>query len=200
MPFVNYQIEMTPENAPVIDQINRILLADSYTATAPAAKAETKAPDKPAAKAAPAKAPAKVADDNTVSLVDFKTVVKAAKADHGEEFCKTVLESQGAKEGPLGQMVSAIDADDYGDVISTLETGPAEKTEEPEEDDGFDDEEADTSEVDAEAVKTAAKAYAKEVGRDEAKQIMNGNGAATLTKITDCSQKQLQAMFKAFTA
>jgi hypothetical protein len=97
-------------------------------------------------------------------------------------------------------MVSAIDADDYADLVATFTAGPAEQAEE--EDDGFgDDEEADdTSEVTADAVKVAAKAYAKEVGRDEAKEIMNSNGAATLTKIADCTAKQLQAMFKAFTA
>jgi len=66
--------------------------------------------------------------------------------------------------------------------------------------DEFEEEEEDSSEVTAEAVKVAAKAYAKEVGRDEAKEIMNSNGAATLAKIADCTAKQLQVMFKAFTA
>jgi len=97
----------------------------------------------------------------------------------------------------LGRMVSAIDADEYADIVATFLVVPAEQAEE---DDGLEDEEEDSSEVTADAVKVAAKAYAKEVGRDEAKEIMNSNGAATLTKIADCTAKQLQAMFKAFTA
>jgi len=136
-----------------------------------------------------------------MSLSAFKTAVKKAKADHGEDFAKATLVDGGAdKDQPLGRMVSGIDADDYADLVATFTAGPAEQAEE--EDDGFgDDEEADdTSEVTADAVKAAAKAYAKEVGRDEAKEIMNDNGAATLTKIADCTAKQLQAMFKAFTA
>jgi len=138
-----------------------------------------------------------------MSLADFKTAVKKAKAEHGEDFTTATLVANGAKAGdPLGRMVSAIDVEGYADVIAIFEAGPAAATEEDEEDDGFDeDEEAeDNSEVTAGAVKLAAKAYAKEVGRDEAKEIMNSNGAATLTKIADCTAKQLQAMFKAFTA
>lgn len=207
MPIVKYELEMTPANAPVIDQINRLIMGDTYTEETPAkpaakteAKAATKTESKPAAKKEESKDTGGDTDAE-MSLADFKAVVKKAKADHDEEFCKSVLLDAGAETGPLGRMVSAIDADDYADVVEALEAGPAEKAEEEEDDDGLgDDEEEDTSEVDAEAVKTAAKAYAKEVGRDEAKQIMNDNGAATLTKIADCNQKQLQAMFKAFTA
>lgn len=194
MPFVNYQVEMTPENAKLIDDINRLVLGDSYTEEAPAKT--TKAADKPKATAKEEKA-----DEPNMTMTQLKAVVKKAKAEHGEDFCKTVLGEAGADPGPLGRMVSAIEADDYADVAATLEAGPAEKADEPEEDDdGLDDDDDDASEVDAEAVKKAAKAYAKEVGRDEAKEIMNKHGAATLTKIDDCSEKQLQAMFKAFTA
>ena len=61
-------------------------------------------------------------------------------------------------------------------------------------DDGLDDaEEAPT----VEAVKAALKAYAKETGREEAKQIMNDNGAAKLQNVDDCTPAQLTAMFKA---
>lgn len=199
MPIVKYEVEMTPENAPLIDQINRLVMGDAYTEEAPA-KTASKNTSKPASEKAETKPAAKDSDDDEMSLADFKAVVKKAKADHGEDFCKETLEANGAKTGPLGRMVSAIDADDYADVVVALEAGPSEKAEDPEDDDDFDDEEDDNSEVDAEAVKTAAKAYAKEVGRDEAKEIMNKHGAATLTKIADCSEKQLQAMFKEFTA
>jgi len=213
MAKVIYEIEMTPENAPMIDQVNRLLLGEGYTeeapakTTKPAAKpAATKPAAKPAATKPPAKPAAKVeketpaTDDDEMSLADFKTAVKKAKAEHGEDFTTATLVANGAKAGdPLGRMVSAIDPNDYADLVAAFVAGPTEQAEEAEEDD-FDDEEEDSSEVTADAVKVAAKAYAKEVGRDEAKEIMNDNGAATLTKIADCSAKQLQAMFKAFTA
>jgi len=203
MAKVIYEIEMNAENAPMIDQVNRLLLGKGYKAEAGApvkgdpTPAATKPPAKPAAKV---EKETPVTDDNEMSLVDFKTAVKKAKAEHGEDFTTGTLVGFGAKAGdPLGRMVSSIDADDYTDIVSLFVAGPAEQTEEADEDD-FDEEEEDTSEVTADAVKVAAKAYAKEVGRDEAKEIMNSNGAATLTKIADCTAKQLQAMFKAFTA
>jgi len=198
---------MNAENAPMIDQVNRLLLGKGYTEEAAVpAKAEVKAaatklPTKPAAKVEK-ETPA--TDDYEMSLVDFKTAVKKAKAEHGEDFVKSCLETGGGKAGdPLGRMVSAIHSDDYTDVFAALVAGPAEQPEydaDEYDDDGLDEEEEDTSEVTADAVKVAAKAYAKEVGRDEAKEIMNSNGAATLTKIADCTAKQLQVMFKAFTA
>ena len=203
MAKVIYEIEMNAENAPMIDQVNRLLLGNGYTeeAVVPA-----KTDSKPAATKQPAKPAAKVeketpaTDDDEMSLADFKTAVKKAKAEHGEDFTTATLVANGAKAGdPLGRMVSAIDPNDYADLVAAFVAGPTEQAEEAEEDD-FDDEEEDSSEVTADAVKVAAKAYAKEVGRDEAKEIMNSNGAATLTKIADCTAKQLQAMFKAFTA
>lgn len=204
MPSVQYTVEMTLENAELIDQINRLVMGDAYTEEAPAKPAAktTKPAATKTAKAEPEpEEPAAETEAAEMSLADFKAVVKQAKADHGEEFCKATLAAAGAENAPLGRMVSAIDDDDYGTVAATLEAGPAEKpAAEEEEDDGFDDEPEDTSEVTAEAVKKAAKAYAKEVGRDEAKEIMTSNGAATLTKIDDCNEKQLKAMFKAFTA
>jgi hypothetical protein len=203
MAKVIYEIEMNAENAPMIDQVNRLLLGNGYKAeTAVPAKTEakpeaTKTPAKPAAKVEK-ETPA--TDSNEMSLADFKTAAKKAKAEHGEDFTTATLVANGAKAGnPFGRMVSSIDADDYTDIVAAFVAGPTEQAEEAEEDD-FDDEEEDSSEVTADAVKVAAKAYAKEVGRDEAKEIMNSNGAATLTKIADCTAKQLQAMFKAFTA
>jgi len=179
-------------------------LGEGYTEeTAVPAKTEAK----PEATKTPAKPAAKVEkdtggdSDDEMSLADFKTAVKKAKAEHGEDFTTATLVANGAKAGdPLGRMVSSIDADDYADIVAAFVAGPTEQAEEAEEDDFEDEEEEDTSEVTADAVKVAAKSYAKEVGRDEAKEIMNSNGAATLTKIADCTAKQLQAMFKAFTA
>jgi hypothetical protein len=203
MAKVIYEIEMNAENAPMIDQVNRLLLGNGHTAEAGVA---VKGDAKPAATKPAAKPAAKVEkdtggdSDDEMSLADFKTAVKKAKAEHGEDFITATLVANGAKAGnPLGRMVSSIDADDYTDIVAAFVAGPTEQAEEAEEDD-FDDEEEDSSEVTADAVKVAAKAYAKEVGRDEAKEIMNSNGAATLTKIADCTAKQLQTMFKAFTA
>ena len=203
MAKVIYEIEMNAENAPMIDQVNRLLLGKGYKAEAgspvkgDSTPAATKPPVKPAAKTEADKAGT---DGDEMSLADFKTAVKKAKAEHGEDFTKACLETGGAKAGdPLGRMVSAIDADDYADIVAAFVTGASDVP--ATDDDDFDDEEEeDSSEVTAGAVKVAAKAYAKEVGRDEAKEIMNSNGAATLTKIADCTAKQLQAMFKAFTA
>ena len=199
MAKVIYEIEMNAENAPMIDQVNRLLLGEGYTEETAAKTPSNKGADKAESKAeSKAEEPASKGDTDTMSLSAFKTAVKKAKAEHGEDFVKSCLESGGGKAGdPLGRMVSAIDADEYADIVATFLVVPAEQAEE---DDGLEDEEEDSSEVTADAVKVAAKAYAKEVGRDEAKEIMNSNGAATLTKIADCTAKQLPAMFKAFTA
>ena len=199
MAKVIYEIEMNAENAPMIDQVNRLLLGEGYTEETAAKTPSNKGADKAESKAeSKAEEPASKGDTDTMSLSAFKKAVKKAKAEHGEDFVKSCLESGGGKAGdPLGRMVSAIDADEYADIVATFLVVPAEQAEE---DDGLEDEEEDSSEVTADAVKVAAKAYAKEVGRDEAKEIMNSNGAATLTKIADCTAKQLQAMFKAFTA
>ena len=206
MAKVIYEIEMNAANAPMIDQVNRLLLGEGYTEETAAKTPSNKGADKPAAKTeskaeSKAEEPATKGDTDTMSLSAFKTAVKKAKADHGEDFAKATLVDGGAdKDQPLGRMVSSIDADDYADIVAAFVAGPTEQAEEAEEDDFEDEEEEDTSEVTADAVKVAAKSYAKEVGRDEAKEIMNSNGAATLTKIADCTAKQLQAMFKAFTA
>ena len=149
MAKVIYEIEMNAENAPMIDQVNRLLLGEGYTeeapakttkpaatkpaatkpaATKPAAKpAATKPAAKPAATKPPAKPAAKVEkdtggdSDDEMSLADFKTAVKKAKAEHGEDFITATLVANGAKAGnPLGRMVSSIDADDYTDIVAAL--------------------------------------------------------------------------------
>lgn len=213
MNFIKYQIEATAENADLIAAISKLMVG--------AGQADTPVTD---VKAAPAKEPAKAKTTKTATLADLKTTVedgtiiftltdlkdaiKSARAAHGEEFCKTVLIANGAADSTLGRMASAISEDSYANTIDQLNDGPTTATAddldeddglEDEEDDGLDDE-ADDSEVTVEAVKLAAKAYAKEVGRVEAKDIMNANGAAALSKIDECSSAQLKAMFKAFTA
>lgn len=214
---VTYAIELTPENAPKIDAINRILLGTAYTsvdtkvaateiekeATKASAQAKAdkavKADNQKVAQQAKAEQEAEASD---VSLDDVKKAAKKAKADHGEDFAMEVLKAAGVEVATtLGRSMSKIDEDMYEAIIAAWQEGPQpteQASDDPEDDglddDGFDDEE-DTSEVTAEAVKTALKAYAKEVGRDEAKEIMTEHGATALSKVDDCTPKQLKAMF-----
>lgn len=214
---VTYAIELTPENAPKIDAINRIILGSAYS-TVEAKVAATEIEQKATKASAQSKADKAVAADNqkvaqqakaeqeaetsSVTLDDVKKAAKQAKADHGEDFAMEVLKAAGVEVGTtLGRSMAKIDADMYEAIIAAWVEGPQpteQASDEPEDDglddDGFDDEE-DTAEVTADAVKTALKAYAKEVGRDEAKEIMQKHGAAALSKVDDCTPKQLAAMF-----
>lgn len=185
---VTYAIELTPENAPKIDAINRIILGSAYsTVEAKVAATEIE----------------KAEESTGATLDDVKNAAKKAKADHGEEFAMEVLKTAGVDvAATLGRSMAKIDADMYDAIIADWVEGPQvteQASDEPEddldEDDGFGDDEEDTSEVTADAVKTALKAYAKEVGRDEAKEIMQKHGAAALSKVDDCTPKQLAAMF-----
>lgn len=196
---VTYSIALTPENADKIDQVNRILLGESYTAEAPA-----KAPAKePAKKAAPAKTET-TTESSGLTLDQVKRAAKKAKSAHGEDFANSVLDEFDVKAASsLGRRMSAIDEGDYDAIVEKWAAGPQvteQASDEPEYDldDGFDDDDGlgdDESEVTADAVKTALKAYAKEVGRDEAKEIMQKHGAAALSKVDDCTPAQLKAMF-----
>ena len=220
---VTYAIELTAENAPKIDAINRIILGTAYTsvdtkvaateiqkdAVAKASSAikadnqkvaqQVKAEEEAEAPKTKAKTKAKA---TTASLTDVKNAAKKAKADHGEEFAMEVLKTAGVEvAATLGRSMAKIEESMYDEIITAWTEGPQvteQASDEPEadelDDDGFDDEE-DTAEVTADAVKTALKAYAKEVGRDEAKEIMQKHGAAALSKVDDCTPKQLSAMF-----
>lgn len=196
---VTYSIALTPENAEKIDQVNRILLGESYTAESPAKVAPTKA----AEKAAPAKTET-TAEASGLTLDQVKRAAKKAKSAHGEDFADSVLDEFNVKAAAsLGRRMSAIDEADYDAIVEKWAAGPQvteQASDEPEDDldDGFDDDDGlgeDESEVTADAVKTALKAYAKEVGRDEAKEIMQKHGAAALSKVDDCTPAQLKAMF-----
>ncbi len=198
---VTYAIDLTPENAEKIDQVNRILLGDSYTAEAPAKAAPAKAP----AKTAPAKTETTTDEPSGLTLDQVKRAAKKAKSAHDEDFANSVLDGFGVKAAAsLGRRMSAIDESDYQAIVDAWVAGPQteQASDEPEDDldDGFDDDDGlgdDESEVTADAVKTALKAYAKEVGRDEAKEIMTKHGAAALSKVDDCTPDQLKAMFAA---
>lgn len=212
---VTYNIALVPENAAKIDQINRIILGEAYTtsSTPVAEKAVTKPAIKESTKAANKAEDAIAADDQKVaaqaeaddeadlSIEDLKKAAKKAKADHGEDFAMQVLKDADVDvAATLGRSMGKVSEEQYADVIAAWEAGPqvTEQSADEPEDDGFGDDdelEEDTSEVTADAVKVALKAYAKSVGRDEAKEIMTKHGASALSKVDDCSAKQLSAMF-----
>lgn len=198
--YVTYQVALTQDNAALIDQLNSLLIS-GYTAPATSAKAEPKAepkatPTKKATKAEPE------ADEDVPTMADFKAAAKAAKAAHGEEFTKQAIEDAGVESKPtLGRAVSAADPSQYQAIMDAWVAGPQE-TEEDEDDDlgdddDFGDDDDDSAEVTAEAVKTALKAYAKDTGRDEAREIMQKHGAASLSKVDDLSPAKLAALLKA---
>jgi hypothetical protein len=202
---VTYAIELTPENAPKIDAINRIILGTAYTSvdSKVAATEIEKEATTASSKAPAAKEPAKT-ETSGLTLDQVKRAAKKAKSAHDEDFANSVLDSFGVKEAStLGRRMSSIDESDYQAIVDAWAAGPQvaeQASDEPEDDldDGFDDDDGlgdDESEVTAEAVKTALKAYAKEVGRDEAKEIMTKHGAAALSKVDDCTPAQLKAMF-----
>ena len=202
MAKLTYEIEMSPENAGKIDAINKILLGAAYTEEAPA-KPAPKA-EKPAAKAVPAK---EEKADDSISLTEFRNAAKAAKAEFGEEFAVKVLKDCGvAVKDTLGRSTSSASADQYEEIIAAWQAGPQESEEEESEEEELDDDDGlgddddldgeEEAEVDAEAVKTALKAYSKEHGRDAAKEIMTKHGAAALSKVDDLPAAKLAAMMK----
>ena len=210
---VTYTIMLTPENAPKIDAINNILLGTDYTSVdAKAVETEIeqkatkysaqdkayeaiKADEQKVAQQAKAEQEAEQeAEGSEVTFDDVKKAAKKAKADHGEEFVMEVLKAAGVKVAPtLRRSVSNIDKDMYEEIISAWKEGfklTDQASDEPEDyglDNEYFDDEEDTSEVTAEAVKTALRAYSKEVGRDTAKEIMTKHGATALSKVDDCS-------------
>tara|TARA_R110000850_G_scaffold113061_15_gene227652 strand:+ start:291 stop:926 length:636 start_codon:yes stop_codon:yes gene_type:complete len=207
MSQVTYTLELIPANASKIDQINRIVLGAAYTTeganikAAPSTSAPAKQADADVAADDLKSASQGAAEASTTTLEELKNAAKKAKKDHGEEFTMQVLKDAGVKVGSsLGRSMSAVSANQYDEVIALWVAGPqtAPAADEPE-DDGFGDEddglEEDTSEVTAEAVKTALKAYSKSAGRDEAKAIMTEHGASALSKVDDCTPAQLKAMF-----
>lgn len=220
MAQVTYAIELIPENAGKIDAINRIILGESYTAEAPATTGrgmveeieksteakKQKSADTATEQGSSTKSKGKAASAK-VTFDTFKVTAKKAKADHGEDFVKEMIEQAGAElKSTLLKSVSAVDAELRQEIMDLWIAGPTEQAaDEPEddldddldddlEDDGLGDDDAD---IDPEAVKTALKAYSKSEGREAAKEIMTKNGATALSKVNDCSQKQLAAMMKA---
>lgn len=189
---VTYVVDLVPENAEKIDMINKILLGSEYGKEAKPAKTEKKSPPT-TTKEKPEKKETKATG---TSAEDLKEAAKAAKKEHGDDFAMQVLKDAGVEVGAtLGRSIGKVDADDYDTIIKAWQAGPS-KSDDLDEDGLGDDLDSDTD-IDPEAVKVALKAYAKEIGRDEAKAIMTKNGAKALSNVDDCTQAQLAAMMKA---
>lgn len=198
---VTYAIELLPENATKIDQINRILLGTDYTADVMKAdKAVSSKPTKTSEAVKESTAPAKE-ELPVVSAEKFKKAAQQAKKEHGEDFCIQVLKDIDVEAATLGRAIVKVEEDQRQSVMDIWSAGPTEQaSDEPddldeEDEDDFDDEE-DDSEVSVEAVKTALKAYAKKVGRDEARELMQSAGAKSLSAVDNLSSAKLSALFK----
>lgn len=189
---LTYSIELTPENASKIDQINKILLGESYTE-----EHKMDEPNKTSAKkAAPAKKAEPEEESTGLTLEDIRTAAKKAKSEFGEEFTMQVLKDADVDvKATLGRSMSAIPEEQYEDVIAAWQAGPQE-SDDLEDDDLEDDLEEDEGEVDAEAVKTALKAYSKEHGRDEAKAIMTKHKVKALSGVDDLKPAALAKLMK----
>lgn len=202
---ITYSIELIPENAAKIDAVNRILLGDTYTESTSIQPALTDAEKMSAntveRNSGKTDTPTKTAE-SAMTLDQFKSAAKKAKRAHGEEFAMAVLTSAGVEVGSsLGRSMSKVTNDQYASIVASWVAGPQAKPE-PEDEDGFGDDDEDgfgddedTSEVTVEAVKTALKAYAKSESREKASAIMKEHGATALSKVDDCTQEQLKAMF-----
>ena len=203
--MLTYAIALTPENAGKIDAINRIMLGETYAASAPIESAKTaveskptKTADKPADKPA-AKEKVKPQEPDLTegaTMDDLKSAAKKAKADHGEDFVKAAIEASGVKcLASLGRTMGKIEPENYEAMITTWQAGPQAADDDFGGDDLDDDlgEEAPTPE----AVKLALKAMSQGGDRAGAKKLMSDNGAEKLSDVDNCTPTQLATMFKA---
>lgn len=164
--YVNYQVALIPGNAELINQLNELLITS----------------------------------EPAINFEKLKTAAKKAEKEHGKQWVMSTLKNKGIEvSATIGRSVSKIDEDQYTVFINLWSDGPVntESQKPAEEDDGFDDDDglgSGTPDVTAEAVKIALKAYSRNVGRIEAKDIMNDNGAKALSNVSECSAKQLAAM------
>jgi len=192
--YVNYQVELTPANASLINQLNKLII------TGDDAPAET-----PKSTPSQGKSSTAVDDQNTpdsgTTLADFKTAAKASKKDHGEEFTMAVLTEAGVDVATtLGRTMSKVEQDQYDDIITIWQAGPVTTaaSDEPEddlEDDLEDDDDLGDDVPSIDAVKTALKAYAKETGRDEAKELMAKYGVKALSGVDKLDDDKLTKLF-----
>lgn len=192
MNTVTFSIAATAENAETISKITNLL-------TGKAAKAQPELETR--GKAAPAKTDTKAAKteeaDDAITLAQFKAAVKQAKTEYDEDFVMKAIESTGTTMGStLGRTVSKVDASDYQTIMDIFSEGPQEEAgdDDLDEDDGLDDDDdlgEEEPEVDADAVKTALRAYSKSAGRDEAKALMTKYKCANLGAVEKLKPVQL---------
>ena len=212
--MLTYAIALTPENAGKIDAINRIMLGETYAASAPIESAKTaveskptKTADKPADKPA-AKEKVKPQEPDLTegaTMDDLKSAAKKAKADHGEDFVKAAIEASGVKcLASLGRTMVKIEPENYETMIATWQAGPQAADDDLGGDDLDDDLGGDDLDDDLgeeaptpEAVKLALKAMSQGGDRAGAKKLMSDNGAEKLSDVDNCTPTQLATMFKA---
>lgn len=186
-PYITFQVPLIG-NEDLIAEVSS-LISGSATASSSAASEDKPTRSAPEAKTkGKGKAKAKDTGGSDLSIDDMKKLVRAAKAEHGEDFCKDCI---GAVEGKtnvsLGRCLSSVKEDRYADLKALLEAGPEESDEE--DDDGL-----GADEVSVEDVKKAVRAYSKEAGRDEAKALLKKYGCGSLTQVDDLDQDDLQAL------
>lgn len=197
---VTFNIPATQENAELIHKVSELVIP-GYTRKSPVAEetaASTKSTqaakkDKPAKEETPE-------DSGAVDFTQFKKAAKEAKKEHGEEFCMEILEAAGYEsKSTLGRSLAQVESAHYETIIAAWSEGPQDDDSSDDEDldDDFDDEEDDEPEVEVPAVKKAVKAFAKEKGRDEAKQMMKKYGCDTLKDVEDLDSSDLVKLFKA---
>lgn len=191
---VTWSLVLSPDNAEKIDQINRVILGNTYTAgstveTKPETKTKPKTETKPEAKTE-----TKDKSDGP-TLVEFKAAAKKVKLDHGEDFAKSVVEESGTEvKSTYARTLSAVPEEDYSAIMAAWLEGPT-GDEDLEDDGDLEDDEDLEDAPDADTVKTAVRAYAKENGNADAKTIMKKHGASALSEIPKLDGKSLAALF-----
>lgn len=181
--YINYQVELTEANAPVIEKIN-VLLIPGYPGNL---ETTSKSSDSSTS-----------TSSNKITLSAVKKVVTTAKKEHGMDFVNKCIDHVGGDtDETLAKNVSSIYPDEWAAFIVSLKTGPSDSDADFDEeaDDDFGEEEEE--EIDAEAVKTAVRAYASEHGRDKAKAVMKKQKIGTLSDVDDLSQAKLTKLLAA---
>lgn len=179
--YVTWMVELTEANAPLIDQINTLLVPGYIGSTG-----TTSTKDKPVKKEKPAK----------ISMKDIKTAAKAASKEHSTGFVLECIEAVDVDiEGlTLPKAVSAVDPSEYPKLLSLLDAGPTDL----DDDDDFDDDdefEDDNETVSSDDVKTACKAYKEENGIPAIKKVLKAVGCAKYGDIEDLSAAKLTKLF-----
>lgn len=188
---VSWSVDLVPENAGLIDQVNQLLLGKVNTTEASTPKSEPKATT----------AKQETAEEGGTTFEDLKDAAKSVRADHGDEFANKVLEDLGIDIGKsLGANIKKVSEDQYDEVIKLWEAGPQEEEKDDEDDlDGDEDDldgEDSPAEVDPDAVKEALRAMSKSKGKDAAKKLMAKYKIAKLGDLDDSSQDTLAAILK----